>query len=178
MLNSFDNLNVSRSRGSTQEKEKKNSKPAPDRCCAPSRKSVLLQLNIRLVPPSNPCFRHQITRRDSPADTKIPPSPRFSTAALIPLSGEIPIHHVYAPGPSARLQTINHRGEQSYEESNLRTKGAGRESHRAYWNPTVNHFSFNPSSSHVSRRRYSSPLSATGKNASLSTRRSGKTKSA
>jgi hypothetical protein len=50
MRNSFDTLNVPRSRGSTQEKEKRNSEPATDRCCASSKIAVLLHVDYRLIP--------------------------------------------------------------------------------------------------------------------------------
>jgi hypothetical protein len=52
MSNSFDTMNVPRSRGSTQEKD--NPDPAPDRCRASSKETVPLHVDYRLVPLSNP----------------------------------------------------------------------------------------------------------------------------
>jgi hypothetical protein len=48
MRNSFDTMNVPRSRGSTQEKE--NPEPAPASFCASSKKTVLLHVDYRLIP--------------------------------------------------------------------------------------------------------------------------------
>jgi hypothetical protein len=47
-------MNVPRSRGATREKENKNPEPAPDHCCASSKKTVLLHVDYRLVPLSKP----------------------------------------------------------------------------------------------------------------------------
>jgi hypothetical protein len=78
MRNSFDTMNVPRSRGATQEKD--NLESAPDRCCASSKKIVLLQLDYRLIPLSNHAsdinsiaLTHRLTKKSRLRAPSAPP---------------------------------------------------------------------------------------------------------